>query len=125
MIQTSAGLDGGGSVSADNARNICVAGHAPEPGASRAHAGTGCQRGGEPAHLAARSVEEGKAFAREQTVSDKETGVCGCYGIRAFSDRKDNDYMLYRSTEQAVNRDTYLLSSKDKGRSFQSGRVQP
>jgi hypothetical protein len=116
LIQTAAGLDGGGSVCADDAGNVWVTWHAPDPGS----------KGEENRRVwLARSTDEGKTFAKEAAASDKETGVCGCCGMRALSDRKGNLFILYRSATQHVHRDTFLLTSTDQGKSFQSGRVQP
>src|SRR5205085_2488478 len=90
-------------------------GHAPAPGL----------KGEESRRIwVARSKDEGKTFAHEKAVSDEATGVCGCCGMRALSDRKGNLYLLYRSAEKGVNRDTYLLVSKDQGGKFQSEQVQ-
>jgi hypothetical protein len=111
VIQAAAGLDGGGSVSADGAGNVYVAWHAPEPGT----------KGEENRRVwVAHSKDEGKTFSREKSTAAEVTGVCGCCGMRAFSDRKGAVYLLYRSAADQVNRDTYLLVSKDQGSSFQS-----
>jgi RNA polymerase sigma factor (sigma-70 family) len=114
VIHAAVGLDGGGSVGADEAGNVYVAWHAPEPGGK----GEGNRR-----VWVARSTDEGKTFANEKPASEEGTGVCGCCGMRAFSDRKGNVYMLYRSATHEVDRDTYLLFSKD-GQKFQSDRLQ-
>jgi hypothetical protein len=115
LIQAAVGLDGGGSVAADDAGNVYVAWHAPEPGTK-----------GEDSRRVwvAHSADEGKTFAPEKAASEKSTGVCGCCGMRAFSDRKGTLYMLYRSAERGVNRDTYLLTAMEKGARFQSDKVQ-
>src|SRR5262249_999888 len=114
LIQVAPGLDGGGSVAADGAGNVYVSWHAPEPGS----------KGEDNRRIwVARSTDEGKTFAKEVAASAEATGVCGCCGMRAFSDRKGNPYMLYRSAAEVVHRDTYLLTSKDKGAKFQSDRL--
>jgi hypothetical protein len=110
VIQAAAGLDGGGSVSADGAGNVYVVWHAPEPGT----------KGEENRRVwVAHSTDEGKTFAREKPAAAQATGVCGCCGMRAFSDVKGTVYVLYRSAAEGVNRDTCLLVSKDQGASFQ------
>jgi hypothetical protein len=109
VIQAAAGLDGGGSVAADGDGNVYVAWHAPEPG----RRGEGNRR-----VWVAHSADEGKTFARETAASPEGTGACGCCGMRAFSDHKGALYMLYRSAAKDVNRDTYLLFSKDHGDKF-------
>ncbi|MBI1913302.1 MAG: exo-alpha-sialidase [Planctomycetes bacterium] len=115
VIHAAVGLDGGGSVSADDAGNVCVAWHAPEPG----------DRGETNRRVwVARSTDEGKTFAREQPASEAGTGVCGCCGMRAGSARKGNVYLLYRSASSDEDRDTYLLASKDQGKTFTSDKIQ-
>jgi hypothetical protein len=116
VIQSAVGLDGGGSVCADDRGNVWVAWHAPEPGA----------RGEENRRVwLARSADEGKTFAREQAVSPQVTGVCGCCGLRALSDRKGNRYVLYRSATGGINRDTYLLVLASGERSSTATRFRP
>jgi hypothetical protein len=109
IIQNAFGLDGGGSVAADAAGNVYVAWHAPDPGTK----GEANRR-----VWVARSHDEGKTFAPETAASPKGTGACGCCGMRAFGDRKGNLYLMYRSAAEQVNRDTYLLVSKNRGTKF-------
>jgi hypothetical protein len=115
VIQSAAGLDGGGSVGADDAGNVYVAWHAPEPGV----------KGEDKRRVwVAHSTDEGKTFARETPASGEGTGVCGCCGMRAFSDARGNVYFLYRSATQEVHRDTYLLTSKDHADKFRPDKLQ-
>lgn len=115
VIQSAFGLDGGGSIYADDAGNVGIAWHAPEPGG----------KGEENRRVwLARSTDAGKTFAREVAASDAGTGCCGCCGMRAFSDRKGNVFMLYRSATEKVGRDTYLLASADAGKTFRSDKLQ-
>jgi hypothetical protein len=115
VIRAAPGLDGGGSVCADDHGNVYVTWHAPEPGSS-----------GEDKRRVwvARSTDEGKTFADETPASAEGTGACGCCGMRAFCDTKGNIYFLYRSASLGINRDTYLLISTDRGKKFQSDKVQ-
>jgi hypothetical protein len=109
VIHAAKSLDGGGSVAADEAGNVYVVWHAPEPG----------EKGEANRRVwVARSEDEGKTFAPEKAAYEKNTGACGCCGLRAFADRKGNVYVLYRSAMERLNRDTYLLTSKDKGANF-------
>ena len=114
LIQAAAGLDGGGSVAADESGNVYVAWHAPEPG----------KKGEDNRRVwVARSTDEGRTFAREQPAYDPATGACGCCGLRVFADRKGNVYVLYRSATQSVNRDSYLLTSRNQGMTFEGEKV--
>jgi hypothetical protein len=114
VIQSAAGLDGGGSVAADEAGNVYVAWHAPAPG-----------RKGEDNRCAwvARSADEGKTFAPEQRANPEATGACGCCGMRAFADGHGAVYLLYRAAREKVHRDMYLLASADQGDHFRSEKV--
>jgi hypothetical protein len=44
--------------------------------------------------------------------------------MRAFSDHNGNVFMMYRSAAAEVNRDSYLLTSRDHGDKFQSENLQ-
>ncbi len=114
-IDAAVGLDGGGSVCADDAGNVWVAWHAPDPGAK----GEANRR-----VWLAQSTDDGKTFAREKIASAEPTGVCGCCGMKALCDRKGHVYLLYRSATKEVNRDTYLLISNDRGQKFTSDKLQ-
>lgn len=116
VIRAAKGLDGGGSVAADDSGNVYVVWHAPQPG----------KRGEAQRRVwVARSTDEGKTFDREKTAFESDTGACGCCGLRTFADRKGNVYVLYRSAGEQVKRDTYLLISKDKGASFHGEDLHP
>ncbi len=116
VIASAKGLDGGGSVAADGSGNVYMVWHAPEPGA----------KGEERRRVwVARSTDEGKTFAPEKAAFDKETGACGCCGLRAFADHSGNVYVLYRSALQRLQRDTYLLFSTDKGVNFHGDDLHP
>ncbi|HWG43279.1 MAG TPA: sialidase family protein [Gemmataceae bacterium] len=115
VIHAAKGLDGGGSVAADDAGNVYVVWHAPQPG----------EKGEVNRRVwVARSEDEGKTFAAEKAAYEKATGACGCCGLRAFADHKGNVYVLYRSAMERLHRDTYLLTSKDKGENFHGDDVQ-
>ena len=111
VIATHVGLDGGLSIAADNAGNVYAVWHAPEIGkddeASRRV-------------WVSRSMDDGEHFAPEVAANSASTGACGCCGIRAFCDRDGALYVSYRSAREMVNRDMYLLTSRDYGKTFHS-----
>jgi hypothetical protein len=114
VMQISGGLDGGGSLAADKTGNIYVAWH-----------GSGHSKDAQKSHnesdrrvWLARSTDDGKTFAREETAFNGETGACGCCGMRAFVDPRGDLYLLYRTATKMINRGMYLLISPDRGRSF-------
>jgi hypothetical protein len=114
VIQSAAGLDGGGSVAADEAGNVYVAWHAPVPGVKGE--GNRCA-------WVAHSADEGTTFAPEKRANAEPTGACGCCGMRAFADGHGAVYLLYRAAREEVHRDMYLLASTDKGDHFRSEKV--
>jgi hypothetical protein len=115
VIQSAYGLDGGDSVAADDAGNVYVTWHAPEPNAKGE--GNRCV-------WVARSTDDGKTFAKEKRAYAEATGACGCCGMRAFADSKGALYVLYRAAKDDVHRDMYLLTSTDKGTRFRGDKVQ-
>jgi hypothetical protein len=113
VVQHAVGLDGGGSVAADDKGNVYVAWHAGPEG-----------KGEESRRVwVARSADGGETFGREVGASDEATGACGCCGMRAFAGRDGALYMLYRAATKGVDRDMYLVSSNDFGRSFRGTRL--
>ena len=115
LMQSTTLLDGGGSVAADCLGNVYVVWHATKK--------NGAQDEEHRQVWVARSADEGKNLSKEATAWTEATGACGCCGLRAFADGKGSVYVLYRSATAEVNRDMYLLTSKDKGKSFQGGLI--
>ena len=113
VMQFSGGLDGGGSVAADQKGNVYVAWHGKGSVEGEAHRRV----------WIARSADEGKTFARETPAFAEETGACGCCGLRLFADRQGNVQMLYRAATEDVNRDMMLLTSKDQAKGFSGVRL--
>ena len=71
----------------------------------------------------ARSMDGGKGFANEKVAFGEGTGVCGCCGSKAFADRDDNLYVLFRAATEVVHRDMYLLTSTDRGVTFRGADI--
>jgi hypothetical protein len=108
------GLDGG-TVAADPSGNVYVIWHAFERG----------RRGEDDRRVwVARSADDGRTFVREVASSDATTGACGCCAVGALADRHGSLYVLYRSARDVVHRDTYLLTSRDRGTAFATDRLQ-
>jgi hypothetical protein len=106
--------DGGGTVAADDKGNVYVVWHGQKKGDK-----------GEANRKVwvARSTDDGKTFSMEEPAWAKPTGVCPCCSTRAFADNKGIVYLQYRSATAEVNRDTYLLSSDDLGKTFREELV--
>ena len=113
LMQVSGGLDGGGTVAADQKGNIYVAWHGRGNSEGEAHRRV----------WVARSTDEGKTFTRETPAYAEETGACGCCGMRAFVDRQGRVQMLYRAATENVHRDMIWLTSPDQGKSFRGARI--
>jgi hypothetical protein len=112
MIQQAYGLDGGGTVSADSAGNVCVLWHGMGEGKGEVNRRV----------YVVRSADEGKTFSKEAPAFAQNTGACACCGMAALADAKGNVYSLYRSANPDT-RDIYLIMSKDKGATFSGGKI--
>jgi len=111
VITSARGLDGGGSVAADDQGNVYVMWHAPKAGNTNGEAGR--------AVFVARSTDDGKTFAPEKLATTQPTGACGCCGMKAFADSEGNVFALYRAASEMVNRDETLLVSRNHGADFE------
>jgi hypothetical protein len=116
LMQHTRDLDGGGSVAADSAGNVYVAWHA--------HTAAAQKEQGRRLWVA-RSTDDGKSFSREAPAFAQPTGACACCGARAFADSGGTVYVLYRSASTNVDRDMYLLVSRDRGDTFRGERIHP
>jgi hypothetical protein len=114
LLQFATGLDGGGSIAADASGRVYVAWHAGGPSS---------QGEGDRRVWVARSKDDGRTFAREVAASPPEQGVCGCCGMRAAVDSAGTLFMLFRSAREMVNRDTFMLTSRDHGVSFTADKL--
>jgi hypothetical protein len=104
MIWTG-GLDGGGSVAADEMGNVYVSWHGSAPDNKQGEAGR--------AVFVAKSQDEGKTFAKELQANPMPTGVCGCCGMKALA-AGNKLYLLYRAATKVIGRDMTLLISDGK-----------
>lgn len=107
-------IDGGGAVAADRDGHVYVVWHANVPGE---------REEGQRRVWVARSDDDGRTFEHERAVFDEPTGACGCCGLGAFADRRGALYVLFRSAFEVMNRDMYLLTSRDLGRHFDGKRI--
>jgi hypothetical protein len=116
LIQSAIGLDGGGSVAADDRGNVYVVWHAPIPG----------RRGEENRCVwMARSMDDGASFAPEVRINPEATGACGCCGMRAHVDHHGDLFVMYRTATSLTHRDMHLLASKDRGATFRNLKLDP
>jgi len=111
LMRQSQTPDGGGTVAADDVGSVYVVWHGIRKG----------EQPGEERRMVwvARSEDEGKTFSLETPAWMQATGVCPCCSTRAYADHNGVVYLLYRSANAGVNRDIYVLSSVDRGKSFQ------
>jgi hypothetical protein len=107
-------IDGGGAVAADRDGHVYVVWHANVPGERE----EGTRR-----VWVARSDDDGRTFEPDRAVFDEPTGACGCCGLGAFADRRGVMYVLFRSAFDVMNRDMYLLTSRDLGAHFSGRRI--
>ena len=110
LMTSTHSLDGGGSVAADDAGNVYVVWHANSTTGPEGEEGRSV--------WIATSTDDGRTFSAETRAVRKQTGACGCCGLRASTDRMGNVFVLYRSAMDTIHRDMYVLASRDKGQSF-------
>jgi hypothetical protein len=117
MMQQTSQLDGGGTVAADSAGNVYVSWHGRSPGAADGEMGRRL--------WVRRSQDDGATFSAEAPAIATETGACGCCGARAFADSQGTLYILYRAATGGVDRDMFLVTSRDHGEQFQGASMHP
>jgi len=115
VIQSSPGLDGGGSIAADQNGHVYVAWHAPAPG-----------KKGEQFRRVwiSKSMDGGATFAPEVAVSEPSTGACGCCGMRLFA-VGGRVIALYRGAAQQVHRGMYLIDCSSDLKESHSTEIAP
>jgi hypothetical protein len=120
VMQIATGLDGGGTVAADQFGNVYVACHAQGQKDGRPQEGEIYRR-----VWLARSTDDGQTFEVERAVSPQTNGACGCCGMGALADKEGTVYLSYRTARESVHRDMSLLVSRNRGKSFQVIALQP
>jgi hypothetical protein len=120
VMQIAAGLDGGGTLAADQFGNVYVAWHAQGQKDGQTQEGEIFRR-----VWLARSTDEGQTFEAETPVSPQTTGACGCCGMGALVDKEGTVYLSYRTARKSVHRDMSLLISGDRGKNFRAVALQP
>jgi hypothetical protein len=113
VLQFAAGLDGGGTVAADQTGHVYVAWHAGGP--------EGTDESTRRVWVS-RSTDDGQTFARETAASSRSTGACGCCGMRALA-HDGTLSILFRSATALTHRDSYLLTSTDRGATFAATKL--
>lgn len=116
VMQRSLTLDGGGSLAADGRGNVFVTWHGND-------AKVGATGEGNRRLWIARSADDGRTFAPEVEAWNEPTGACSCCGVKAMAGADGTVQILYRSAAANTNRDIYLLTSTDTGRSFRGALV--
>jgi hypothetical protein len=115
LMESTFGLDGGGSVAADGHGDVYVAWHARKVGYPQGEAGRRV--------WIARSRDAGRDFSPETLAWAEPTGACGCCGLSIFAGENGTVYILYRTAKDMVHRNVYLLISRDDGRTFRGQLV--
>jgi hypothetical protein len=120
LMQSTAGLDGGGTVAADRSGNVYVLWHGQQVVNGKPDSGEDKRR----VYLA-QSSDGGATFTPERAISPAATGACACCGMAALASRRGELFVMYRTAREIVHRDMELLVSKDRGASFNAVDLQP
>jgi hypothetical protein len=119
LMQSTSGLDGGGTVAADPAGNVYVVWHGQHLVNGKADVGEQNRR----VYLA-QSRDGGATFAPERSISPASSGACGCCGMAALANRRGELFVMYRTAREIVHRDMNLLWSQDRSKSFEAVDLQ-
>jgi hypothetical protein len=107
----------GPSVAADGRGGVYVAWHGLAPGGPK-----------DEQHRrlwVARSRNGGRSFGRETAASPPRLGACSCCGTAAVAEGNGTVDLLYRAAQTETERDIYLLTSRNRGRSFEASDSGP
>lgn len=114
LITHAAGLDGGGGIAADQSGAVWVFWHAA------AHPKAKNEQ--ERTLWVAKSTDNGANFAKERRALTEDTGACGCCGMKAWTNGAGGVFALFRAAYSQNSRPELLVTSNDKGESFQIAR---
>ncbi len=118
LCQWTGNLDGGGSVAADRDGNVYATWHTGPPDNKAGEGGRGV--------FLSASRDNGATFSREKLINPDPTGACACCSMRAFVDHGGVVRVIYREADKGgTQRDSLLLTSADKGKSFSLRNVDP
>ncbi len=115
VIQERPGLDGGGSVAADEDGNVYLAWHAPGEQKGEANRRVWIRR----------SSDDGDHFGAEEAVDRPAAGACGCCGLALFASSPGRVAILYRTAAEGTHRDIRCITSADAGRTFVAALADP
>ena len=115
LMRRTYALDGGATVAADPDGHVYAVWHAMAEGQPQNEQGRRV--------YVARSDDDGKTFGDESPAWDRPVGACGCCYVGAIAPGGGRLLVLYRAAESAVQRDMYLLTSDDGGRTFRGAAV--
>ncbi|MBI1373144.1 MAG: hypothetical protein GC159_10475 [Phycisphaera sp.] len=114
VMTSTVGLDGGGSIAADDTGRVWVTWHGRPPNAQTEEANRTV--------WVARSTDDGQTFSPERPADPSPAGACGCCGMRAMA-ANGRLYLLYRTAEPSLERNIRLLVSTDGGERFRSSTL--
>lgn len=117
LMSRSTALDGGGTIAADSLGTVLVTWHGRPEGSPP---GEQYRR-----MLVARSGDDGATFGPEESAWAEATGACACCGTGALAGSDGALTLIYRAAESTMERDLFLLSSKDRGKTFAGVRLDP
>lgn len=107
VVQDAYGLDGGGTIAADDRGHVYIVWHAGEgPLEERRRV------------WLAESTDDGATFGRETAVTETSAGVCSCCGMKAMVEPQGTLRVLYRAFSPPDQRDMYLLTRRASDSGF-------
>lgn len=110
LMTDSEGLDGGGSIAADDSANVYVVWHGLKKSDPKGETNRSV--------FIAVSRDDGATFAPERQALARSLGACACCGLKAYADDHGGVFVLFRSARTESQRDATLIGSKDAGQTF-------